>query len=188
MTVKHGLDSYYRSIIEGIGEDTTRAGLKKTPSRAADAISFLTSGYNQDLKIIVNEALFPVESSTMVCVKSIEFFSLCEHHMLPFWGKAHVAYIPDKLVIGLSKIPRIVNMFARRLQIQENLTSQIAQAIVDATGAVGSAVIIDAYHMCMMMRGVEKQYSTTTTSSVLGVFKDDERTRNEFFQHVYREK
>lgn len=176
----------YQQLIKESGEDPSRAGLLKTPERAAKAFAYLTSGYDQSIEKIVNGALFPISSRSMILVKDIEFFSLCEHHMLPFWGKVHVGYIPHDKVIGLSKIPRIVDVFARRLQIQENLGHQIAQAIMDVTGGSGAAVVIDAKHLCMMMRGVEKQHSFTTTCTVLGGFKEDAKTRQEFLQHLQR--
>lgn len=167
-------------IIKAMGEDVTRPGLQDTPQRAADAMKFLTQGYNQTLKEVVNGALFPSESSEMVLVKNIELYSLCEHHLLPFIGKAHVAYIPSGQVIGLSKIARIVDMYARRLQIQEQLTMDIASTLESVTQAAGVGVIIEAQHMCMMMRGVEKQNSSMTTSAMLGAFRDNPSTRSEF--------
>ena len=151
-----------------------------TPKRAAKAFAFLTKGYQQDLDQLVNDALFPSDASEMVLVQDIELYSLCEHHMLPFIGRCHVAYVPQGKVLGLSKFARIVDMFARRLQIQEQLTTQIAQSVMTATGALGVGVIIEAEHMCMMMRGVEKQNSVTKTSAMLGSFRDDARTRDEF--------
>ena len=180
------MQDHFLALIEQIGEDPARPGLVKTPDRAAKAYSYLTSGYGQSISEIVNDALFPIENRSMILVKDIEFFSLCEHHMLPFWGKVHVGYIPTDKVIGLSKIPRIVDVFARRLQIQENLGYQIAKTIMEVTGGSGAAVVIDAQHLCMMMRGVEKQHSCTTTCSVLGGFQEDARTRQEFFQHLKR--
>ena len=170
----------YQAIIAGVGEDVQREGLLKTPERAAKAMAFLTRGYEQSLDDIVNDAIFPSDNDEMVIVKDIELYSLCEHHMLPFIGKAHVAYLPKGKVIGLSKIARIVDMFARRLQIQEQLTTQIANAIQDAIGAAGVAVVIEASHLCMMMRGVQKQNSSTTTSMMLGAFRNNHRTRDEF--------
>ncbi len=170
----------YRNMIESIGEDPRREGLQKTPQRAAEALSFLTRGYQEDLQSVINGAVFPSDNDQMVIVRDIELYSLCEHHMLPFIGKAHVAYLPSGKVIGLSKIARVVDMFARRLQIQEQLTTQIATAIHDATDAVGVGVVIEAEHLCMMMRGVEKQNSRTITSMMTGAFRENHRTRTEF--------
>jgi len=174
----------FAKIIEAIGEDLNRPGLQDTPERAAKAFQYLTKGYQQDLNEVVNNALFPSDSDEMVIVKDVELYSLCEHHMLPFIGKAHVAYIPTGKVLGLSKIARIVDMFARRLQIQEQLTVQIAKAIQDITGAAGVGVIIEAKHMCMMMRGVEKQNSVMKTSSMLGSFRSQAATRSEFLSLI----
>ena len=174
------MEQQWREIIEGIWEDPERPGLIDTPKRAAKAFAFLTKGYQQDLDQLVNDALFPSDASEMVLVQDIELYSLCEHHMLPFIGRCHVAYVPQGKVLGLSKFARIVDMFARRLQIQEQLTTQIAQSVMTATGALGVGVIIEAEHMCMMMRGVEKQNSVTKTSAMLGSFRDDARTRDEF--------
>ena len=171
---------HFASIITGSGEDLNRPGLLDTPDRAAKAFQFLTRGYNQTLDEVVNGALFPSDSEEMIMVKDIELYSLCEHHLLPFIGKAHVAYIPTGKVLGLSKIARIVDMFARRLQIQEQLTIQIAESIQQITGASGVGVIIEAKHMCMMMRGVEKQNSSMKTSAMLGSFRTNQATRNEF--------
>lgn len=170
----------FKKIIESTGEDISRPGLIDTPKRASDSFNFLTRGYHQNLEEIINNALFPSESREMVVVKDIELYSLCEHHLLPFIGKCHVAYIPNGRVLGLSKVARVVDMFARRLQIQENLVTQIAKTIEDVTGASGVAVIIEAKHMCMMMRGVEKQNSIMKTSAMLGCFRDQQATRNEF--------
>ncbi|GMG87446.1 GTP cyclohydrolase I FolE [Biformimicrobium ophioploci] len=170
----------YARIIEAVGEDLSRPGLVDTPKRAAKAMQFLCQGYQQSVEEIVNDALFPSDASEMVMVKDIELYSLCEHHMLPFIGKAHVAYIPNGTVVGLSKVARLVDMFARRLQIQEQLTVQIAETIEKVTGAAGVGVIIEAKHMCMMMRGVEKQNSVMKTSAMLGSFRNSQATRNEF--------
>ena len=174
------LENAYRDIIENLGEDLNRPGLKDTPLRAAKAMKFLTKGYDQDIDKIINEALFLTNSTEMVIVKNIELYSLCEHHLLPFIGKCHVAYLPNGKVIGLSKIARIVDVFARRLQIQEHLTQQIAETILEKTAALGVGVIIESQHMCMMMRGVEKQNSVMTTSCMLGAFRDKLSTRSEF--------
>ena len=178
------MDNAYASLITAIGEDLTRPGLDKTPHRAAEAFKYLCKGYQEDLSGIVNEAIFPSDNDEMVIVKDIELYSLCEHHLLPFIGKAHVAYLPSGKVIGLSKIARIVDMFARRLQIQENLTKQIADAILSVTEAKGVGVIIEAQHMCMMMRGVEKQNSVMKTSVMLGQFRNNPQTRSEFLSLV----
>lgn len=174
------IENAYRELLEAIGEDPHRQGLAKTPSRAARALEFITQGYRQNLDEIVNSAIFDSEASEIVLVKDIELYSLCEHHLLPFIGRAHVAYIPNGKVIGLSKVARIVDLFARRLQIQENLTSQIAESLMDALHPAGVAVVVEAKHLCMMMRGVEKQNSIMKTSCLLGCFKDDARTRSEF--------
>ena len=174
----------FKKIIESIGEDTSRPGLADTPERAFKAFSFLTKGYKEDLDTIINNALFPSESREMVVVKDIELYSMCEHHLLPFIGKCHVAYIPNGKVLGLSKVARIVDMFARRLQIQENLVNQIAQTIEKVTDASGVAVIIEAKHMCMMMRGVEKQNSSMKTSAMLGCFRNQQATRSEFLSLI----
>lgn len=178
------LKDAYAAIIQGIGEDLTRPGLSDTPERAAKAFQFLNRGYSQNVEEIVNGALFPSDCNEMVVVKDIELYSMCEHHLLPFIGKAHVAYIPTGKVLGLSKIARIVDMYARRLQIQENLTRQIATTIQEVTNAQGVAVIIEAKHMCMMMRGVEKQNSAMTTSAMLGCFNSNQATRTEFLSLV----
>lgn len=174
------LEKSYREILEAVGEDPQREGLLKTPGRAARALEFLTMGYRQSLDEIVNDAIFHSEASEIVLVKDIELYSMCEHHLLPFIGKAHVAYIPNGKVIGLSKVARIVDMFARRLQIQENLTMQIADALMSALEPRGVGVVIEAKHLCMMARGVEKQNSIMTSSCLLGSFKEDARTRSEF--------
>ena len=174
------MDQYFRKMLEHIGEDPKREGLLKTPLRAARAFEFLTQGYKKNVKDIVNGAIFTSETEEMIIVKDIEMYSLCEHHLLPFFGKAHVGYIPKGKIIGLSKIARIVDMFARRLQVQEDLTKQIAQSLMDATGALGVGVVIEARHLCMMMRGVEKQNSLLKTSCLLGTFRKDDATRKEF--------
>ncbi|MGI8438081.1 MAG: GTP cyclohydrolase I FolE [Chthoniobacterales bacterium] len=171
----------FHEILEAIGEDPQRQGLLRTPGRAARSYEFLTQGYRQSVEEIVNEAIFDSDASEIVLVKDIELYSMCEHHLLPFIGKAHVAYIPNGKVIGLSKVARIVDVFARRLQIQEQLTTQIADAIMQTLHPDGVAVVIEAKHLCMMMRGVEKQNSIMTTSHLLGSFKEDARTRSEFF-------
>ncbi|QLQ33689.1 MAG: GTP cyclohydrolase I FolE [Candidatus Thiothrix singaporensis] len=175
----------YQALIASIGEDVSRDGLQKTPERAAKAFEFLTQGYQQSLEAIVNDAIFASDNDEMVIVKDIELYSLCEHHLLPFVGKAHVAYLPQGKVLGLSKIARITDMYARRLQIQENLTKQIAEAIQQVTGAAGVGVVIEAQHFCMMMRGVQKQHSWTVSSMMLGEFRDNPRTRQEFL-HLIR--
>ena len=175
------MEDSYRELLEAIGEDTHREGLLKTPSRAARAFEFLTNGYRQSLDEVVNDAIFASDASEIVLVKDIELYSMCEHHLLPFIGKAHVAYIPNGKVIGLSKVARIVDVFARRLQIQENLTMQIADALMKTLHPNGVGVVIEAKHLCMMMRGVEKQNSAMKTSCLLGSFKEDARTRSEFF-------
>ncbi|WP_271409103.1 GTP cyclohydrolase I FolE [Pseudomonas sp. Q1-7] len=180
------LHRHYRDILHGLGEDPDREGLRDTPSRAAKAMRYLCHGYGQNLEEIVNGALFASDNDEMVTVKDIELYSLCEHHLLPFIGKAHVAYIPTGKVLGLSKVARIVDMFARRLQIQENLTRQIADAVQRVTGAAGVAVVIEAQHMCMMMRGVEKQNSVMSTSVMLGAFRESQNTRHEFLKLIGR--
>jgi GTP cyclohydrolase IA len=174
------LTAIYSDLITAIGENVNREGLAKTPKRAAVALQFLTQGYQQNVDELVKGALFASTNSEMVLLQNIEFFSLCEHHLLPIIGKCHVAYIPNGKVIGLSKIPRIVDMFARRLQVQENLTVQIAESIQKITNSLGVGVIVEAEHLCMIARGVEKKHVTVKTSSLLGIFKKDSATRNEF--------
>ncbi len=174
------MEPHFKAIIQAIGENPRREGLRKTPQRAARALEFLTQGYGTKLADIVNGAIYESPNDEMVIVRDIELYSLCEHHLLPFIGKAHVAYLPSGKVIGLSKIARIVDMFARRLQIQETLTRQIADSVLKVTGAKGVGVVIEAKHLCMMMRGVEKQNSSMTTSAMLGRFRQDHRTRTEF--------
>ncbi|MCB2202259.1 GTP cyclohydrolase I FolE [bacterium] len=178
------LKEAYEQLLTGIGEDLAREGLRDTPKRAAKALEFLTQGYRADVTEIVNSAIFESDTSEMVVVKDIEMYSMCEHHLLPFFGKAHVAYIPNGKVIGLSKLARIVDVFARRLQIQENLTHQIADTILKHTDALGVGVVIEAQHLCMMMRGVQKQNSVMTTSCVLGEIHSDPSTRAEFFSLI----
>ena len=180
------LPDHYREILLGVGENPEREGLLDTPKRAARAMQYLCHGYQQNLDEIVNGALFASDNDEMVIVKNIELYSLCEHHLLPFIGKAHVAYIPTGKVLGLSKVARIVDMYARRLQIQENLTRQIAESIQQVTDAAGVAVVIEAQHMCMMMRGVEKQNSSMNTSVMLGAFRESCNTRMEFLQLIGR--
>ena len=173
-----------RKMIAQVGEDPQREGLRKTPERFEEALRFLTSGYQQDVDEVLNGATFSVCYDEMVVVKDIEFFSLCEHHLLPFFGKAHIAYLPDKKVVGLSKVARLVNMFARRLQIQERMTSQIATAIEEKIAPQGVGVIIEARHLCMQMRGVEKQHGKAVTSAMLGAFRHNKQTRDEFLSLV----
>ena len=183
----NGIAAHLREILELVGENPSREGLLRTPERYEKALRFLTSGYNTSLEEIVNEATFRVRVDEMVMVKDIEFFSMCEHHLLPFFGKVHVAYLPKDKVIGLSKIPRIVNMFARRLQLQERMTQQIAEAVESAISPRGVAVLVEAQHFCMMMRGVEKQHSGTVTSNMLGNFRKSKATRDEFLALVRRQ-
>jgi GTP cyclohydrolase IA len=178
------LEEIIARLLKEVGEDPEREGLIRTPSRVAKAYEFLTKGYQEDIKKVLNEAIFSEEYSEMVIVKDIDFFSMCEHHLLPFYGKAHVAYIPNGKIVGLSKIPRIVEVFSRRLQVQERLTRQIAETLFEALNPEGVAVVVEARHMCMMMRGVEKQNSLATTSAMLGVFMDDMKTRGEFLHLI----
>ena len=178
--------SRMKDVLEMLGEDTSREGLVRTPERYEKAMRYLTSGYSTSLEEIVNGALFSAKVDSMVIVKDIEFFSMCEHHMLPFFGKMHVAYLPKDRVIGLSKIPRIIDMFSRRLQLQERLTQQVAEAMVEVMGPRGVGVLCEARHFCMMMRGVEKQHSGTVTSTMLGSFRKTKSTRDEFLSLVVR--
>ena len=178
------LEEAVREIITLIGEDSSREGLLRTPHRVAKAWEFFTNGYKQDIKAVLNGAVFTEKYDEMVIVKDIDFFSLCEHHMLPFYGKAHMAYIPNGKILGLSKLPRIVEVFSRRLQVQERLTQQIADTLYETLEPDGVAVVVEARHLCMMMRGVEKQNSVATTSAMLGSFREDERTRNEFLKLI----
>ncbi|MEN9756316.1 MAG: cyclohydrolase FolE [Pseudomonadota bacterium] len=180
------MEANFSQIIEAVGEDLTREGLVDTPKRAAKAFKFLTHGYEKTLEEVLNGAIFTADSEDMVIVKDIELYSLCEHHLLPFIGKCHVGYLPQGKVLGLSKVARVVDMYARRLQIQERLTKQIADAIEQATGARGVAVVIEAKHLCMMMRGVEKQNSVMTTSSMKGIFRKEINTRSEFLNLINR--
>lgn len=178
------LEEAVQTILTEVGEDAKREGLLRTPHRVARAWEFLTSGYKQDVRKVLNGAIFTEKYDEMVIVKGIDFFSVCEHHLLPFYGKAHVAYIPKGKIIGLSKVPRLVEVFSRRLQVQERLTQQIAETLFEILEPDGVAVVIEARHLCMMMRGVEKQNSSATTSAMLGSFREDERTRNEFLKLV----
>ena len=181
---KEPIAPLFHKILEELGEDPSREGLIKTPDRAEKALRFLTSGYHMDLEKIVNGALFNVKYDEMVLVRDIEFYSMCEHHMLPFFGKMHVAYLPKDKVIGLSKIPRIVDMFARRLQVQERLTQEVAETLANVLNPKGVAVICQAQHFCMMMRGVEKQHSGAITSAMLGAFRTDKETRDELLSLI----
>ncbi|MCJ7552572.1 MAG: GTP cyclohydrolase I FolE [Ignavibacteriaceae bacterium] len=178
------MEALINDLLKEIGEDTNREGLLKTPERVAFAYEFLTRGYHMNIEEVMNEAIFKEKYDEMVIVKNIDFYSMCEHHMLPFYGKVHVAYIPDGKIIGLSKIPRIVEVFARRLQVQERMTQQIADTIDEYLQPAGVAVVSEAFHMCMMMRGVEKQNSSATASAMHGIFKEDSKTRNEFINLI----
>jgi len=178
------MHKYYTEIIKSVGEDINRAGLKHTPERAAKAFKYLTDGYREDPKRTINNALFPSDNDEMIIVKDIELYSLCEHHLLPFFGKCHIGYLPNGKIIGLSKVARVVDIFARRLQVQENLTKQIAETLLDHIGAKGVGVVIEAKHLCMMMRGVEKQNSIMKTSCMLGDFRKKNSTRSEFLSLI----
>ncbi len=178
------MEGYYRKLIQSIGEDVRRAGLKATPKRAAKAFVYLTGGYKEDVRKVINNALFPSDNDEMIIVKDIELYSLCEHHLLPFFGKCHVGYLPNGKIIGLSKIARVVDIFSRRLQVQENLTKEIAETLMEHAGAKGVGVVIEARHLCMMMRGVEKQNSIMKTSCMLGAFRKDISTRSEFLSLI----
>lgn len=180
------LESTISTLLREIGEDPAREGLQKTPARVAESMRYLTRGYGQKIEEILNDALFAEENQEMVVVRDIDFFSLCEHHLLPFFGKCHMAYIPNHKIIGLSKLPRIVEMYARRLQVQERLTKQIADTVQKAVNPLGVAVVMEAEHLCMQMRGVEKQNSVAMTSTMLGVFKDSPVTRSEFLELIRR--
>jgi GTP cyclohydrolase IA len=178
------MEEHYKALIKSIGEDIHRDGLKETPLRAARALEYLTGGYKEDVHKVINNAVFPSDNDEMIIVKDIELYSLCEHHLLPFFGKCHIGYLPDGKIIGLSKVARIVDVFARRLQVQENLTKQIAETLMQCTGAKGAGVVIEAKHLCMMMRGVEKQNSIMKTSCMLGLFRSENSTRMEFLSLI----
>jgi len=178
------MEEYYKNLLKCIGEDLGRNGLKETPKRAANAFAYLTKGYKEDIGKVVNNAVFESDNDEMIIVKNIEVYSLCEHHLLPFFGKCHIGYLPNKKIIGLSKIARIVDVFARRLQVQENLTKQIAETILKYTEGRGVGVVIEAQHLCMMMRGVEKQNSLMITSCMLDAFRKDNSTRSEFLSLI----
>ena len=180
------IETLVRQLLQELGEDPNREGLRDTPKRVAKAFAFLTNGYRADLDTVINKALFTQDTSSMVIVKDIEVYSMCEHHMLPFFGRCHIGYIPDGKVFGVSKLARLVDMYARRLQLQERLTEQISKVVMDEIGAKGVGVMIEARHLCMMMRGVEKQNSVMVTSSVLGVFREHLATREEFLTLVGR--
>lgn len=181
-----GMEGLYHQIIEKVGEDPSREGVLATPGRAARAMMDMTRGYRQNLTTVINNAVFETTNDEMVIVTDIEFYSLCEHHLLPFFGRAHVGYLPDKKIIGLSKIARIVDVFARRLQVQENLTHQVATALMEHLEPRGVGVVMEGRHLCMMMRGVQKQNSSMTTSAMLGEFRDDQSTRGEFLSLIGR--
>jgi GTP cyclohydrolase I len=178
------MEQLIRELLKEIGEDPSREGLERTPTRVAKAWEYLTSGYRQNVNMVLNEALFTEEYDEMVVVKDIDMYSMCEHHLLPFFGKCHIAYMPSKKIVGLSKLPRLVEMFSRRLQVQERLTTQIAQTLQDVLQPRGVAVVIEALHMCMLMRGVEKQNSKAVTSAMLGQFRDRPETRAEFMELI----
>jgi len=180
------MQEFIANVLRHLGEDPEREGLRDTPKRVEKSLRFLTSGYQADIDDVINNALFSVDYSEMVIVKDIDFYSLCEHHLLPFFGKCHIAYIPQKKVIGLSKIPRLVDVFSRRLQVQERLTHQIAEVIQDKVAPLGVAVVMEGTHLCMAMRGVEKQNSFAVTSAMLGAFRDNARTRSEFLELIRR--
>jgi len=182
------IEKSVKNILHELGEDVNREGLKRTPHRVAKAYEYLTQGYNKKIKDVFNGAVFEEKYDEMVIVKDIDFYSMCEHHLLPFFGKVHIAYIPNGKIVGLSKIPRIVDVFARRLQVQERMTTEIADTIDEYLNPIGVAVVVEAYHMCMMMRGVQKQNSTTTTSAMHGVFTSDARTRSEFLNLISTKK
>jgi GTP cyclohydrolase I len=178
-------EALVREMLEQIGEDPTREGLQRTPARVEASLKWLTRGYQMAVEDVMGDAIFHEKHESMICVRDIEIYSLCEHHLLPFYGKAHVAYLPDGRIVGLSKIPRVVEVFARRLQVQERLTDQVADALGAVLKPLGVGVVIEAYHLCMMMRGVEKQNSKTVTSALRGAFRDDAKTRDEFLRLVH---
>jgi GTP cyclohydrolase I len=184
--VSNEIEELVSRLLSLLGEDVSRNGLRETPKRVEQALRFLTKGYRQEMADVLNDAVFPVDSSEMVIVRDIDFFSLCEHHMLPFFGKCHVAYLPNGRVIGLSKIPRLVELFSRRFQVQERLTMEIASAVEESVGASGVGVVMEAQHLCMMMRGVEKQNALAVTSAMRGTFKSDPKTRMEFLDLIRR--
>ena len=184
MSVDKEMKEHIRSILKSIGEDPDREGLKKTPARVSEALAFLTRGYQMDPDKVINDAVFTEDYEEMIVQKDIDFFSLCEHHLLPFFGKAHVAYIPHHKIVGVSKLARLVDVYARRLQVQERLTSQVAATIMEKLNPLGVAVVIEAEHLCMRMRGVEKQNSLIITSTLLGVFRSRQETRNEFMNLI----
>lgn len=183
-----GIAPHIHAILEALGEDPARAGLDRTPGRVDAALRWLTRGYGMSVATEVGDAVFPEEHASMILVRDIELYSMCEHHMLPFFGRAHVAYVPNGRIVGLSKLPRIVEVFARRLQVQERLTDQIADAVMEVLEPQGAGVVIEAAHLCMMMRGVEKQNSRTVTSALRGIFRDDPKTREEFLDLVHGRK
>ncbi len=182
------LQDLVRTLLQSLGEDVEREGLRGTPGRVERSLRFLTQGYRQDVDRLLNDAFFTISHEEMVIVKDINFFSLCEHHLLPFFGKCHIAYLPNKKVVGLSKLPRVVEVFSRRLQLQERLTCEIAEAVLDKVQPLGVGVVIEAQHLCMMMRGVEKQNASTVTSAMLGVFKTDSKARGEFLSLLRHDK
>jgi GTP cyclohydrolase I len=183
--IRISFQTLVHEMLEQLGEDPTREGLRQTPARVEASLKWLTRGYGLDVEEVVGDAVFEEQHESMICVRDIEIYSMCEHHMLPFFGRAHVAYLPNGRIVGLSKIPRVVEVFARRLQVQERLTDQVAEAICAVLKPLGVGVVIEAYHLCMMMRGVEKQNSKTVTSSLRGAFRDDAKTRDEFLRLVH---
>ena len=183
--VRISFQAIVQEMLEQLGEDPQREGLRQTPARVEASLKWLTRGYGMDVEEVVGDAVFQETHESMICVRDIEIYSMCEHHMLPFFGRAHVAYLPSGKIVGLSKIPRVVEVFARRLQVQERLTDQVAEALCRVLDPLGVGVVIEAYHLCMMMRGVEKQNSKTVTSSLRGAFRDDAKTRDEFLRLVH---